>query len=555
MLIFAVVDDENTDALGLEDSDLHDTMDLSPDPEVELSRKTKREQTDNNDLIVTPLSSIPLAESLACSPQNEVDEPVSDSLTSNLPEQAKVLVDGNSRPFFAGQGQDFIKVAQVVVNQALSGFLHAHTESFDKTILAGQSAIDQPLQNTTTKLLSTFFPTNKRCSLHEYASLGEKNPTVVSREQVASNQRSFKPPHNAGGLTGTGQLVFKLESPYTRVRRNGTSIEVSTSALPFWEELSLGPSHKTKDIDAFCLCPRNKFIEEAAMTFLTMIKGAYQSCNLGCHDLGASFADYSKRLVTVPMDARKPETFLQDTAATCAELGTRLEELGLESGTTVIYVIDPFRDQQYLPGLCDALLRLPNSYGAALERRQPERQNNIVMQIVPLDLVWSPECIVVPSPADYRRLAFEVYSQCDASESERTQDFNFLREPAIRLAKAVPKTIDFKLASDCSALLIQSDHCVHMSYTWDTTSEWLAAVWTDNLGLLSWRACYCVGKNREKPWKPFYEVLKEMLETTFVMLHPPNAPWQLFVCKDSQMLKAESDGKYQVPFSTLTSRN
>ena len=523
-------------------------MRISPNPEEELPRKRKREHLDDDDFLVTPSSSILQPDSPARSPPNKADEPMSKFSKPNVIEQMNSTagpegqVPGRPRPTFTGQGQAFIDVAQVVINQAVSGFLRSQTESTDETVSNGQSLSDLSLRITTENLLSAFFPTNKRCSLQEYASLGEKNLAIASKEQGALHQRNPKLGQIAGGPAGSGQLVFKFESPYTRVRRNGTSTDISVSALPFWEELSLGPSHDTKDIDAFCLCPRSKFIEEAAMTFLNMIKGAYQNCNLGSHDLGATPADRKKRLVAVSMDAWKPDQFLRDIATTCEELGTRLEELGLQRGTTVIYIIDPFKDHQYFPGLCESLLRLPNSYGAALERRRPERQNNIVMQIVPIDLVWSPERLVMPSPSDYRRLAFEIYSQCDASESSLTPEFNFMRAPAIHLAKNVPKTIDFKLVSENAAPLIQSDNCVHVSYTWDSTSEWLAAVWTDNLGILSWRACYCLGKNDEKPWKPFYEVVKEILETSYVMLYPPNGSWQLFICKDSPMPRPESDG-------------
>ena len=549
LLIFDKADDEDENGLTPEDFDSHDAVSFSLGLQVEPSRKRKREQLDENDDLATPVSTKSLVESPAGSPQKKVDEPTPDLSKQNVLEKMTNVVDSGTRPFggsgplFKGRGQAFIKVAQVVANQAVSVFFQSQTDFSDEMHLVGQSVPDHSLQSTMTKLLSAFFPINKRCNLKDYTSLGEKSAANVLKEQVVPSQRSLKPTHIGGGITSIGQPIFKLESPYTCVRRNGVSIEISASALCFWEELSLGPSYETKDIDAFCLCPKNNFIEEGVMAFLNMIKGAYQSCNLGSHNLGASAADHSKRVVTVHMDPRNPDNFLQDIGAICDRLGTRLEEFGLQSGTTVIYIINPYKDQRYLPGLCAALLRLPNSFGAALEKRRPERHYNIVMQIVPLDLVWSQERIVVPSPADYRRLAFEIYNQCGSSESGQTRESNFMRAPAIRLAKAVPKTIDFKLASESSSPLMQSNNCVHVSYTWDATSEWLAAIWIDNLGVLSWRACYCLGKNKENPWKPFYETAKEILETSFVMLYPPNAPWQLFVCKDRPMLKLESDGK------------
>ena len=550
LLTLGEADDEEEDASASEDSDSHNEMDPSIDLQAEPSRKRKREQLDEDDHPVTPSSSIPLAESAANSHQNELDEPVS---VPKVLEQTTDMLNlesrshGRSKPSLTGGGQAFVKVAQMIAHQAVSGSLQSQTECTEETNMVGDSTPDRSLQRTMTQLLSTFFPDNKRCSLKEYASLGEKSPATVSREQAILNQRSIKPSHMTGGLTAMGQSIFKLDSPYTRVRRNGVSIEISASALPFWEELSLEPSHETKDIDVFCVCPKNKYVEEGAEAFLNMIKGAYQSCNLGSHDLGASLTDHSERIVTALMDATNPENSLQNIASTCEGLGTKLPELRLQSGTTVIYIINLFTDKQNLPGLCDALLKLPSSYFAALEKRRLERHNDLVMQIVPLELVWSPERIVVLSPADYRRLAFEVYNECG-------REPYFMSTPAIRLAKAVPKTIDFKLVSESSALVMRSDNCVHVSYTWDVTNEWLTASWTDNLGVLSWDACYWLGKNEGTPWKPFYESYKEILETSFEMLHPSNAPWRLFICKDSPVRKMENDGKHPSVFSCLCMR-
>lgn len=553
MLIFDQADDEEEDTSASEELDLDNAINLSMGSQAEPSRKRKREQCDENDRIATPSSSVPQAESAGGSPRNNMDESTSNVSKSNALEQAKDMADvearthGNSGSFFTSRGHALIRAAQLIAHQAVSGLLQSRTDPCDGRALMRQSVPDQALQNTVTQFLKAFFPTNKRCNLKEYASLGEKIQANASRDQVLLHQRAVKPTHIAGGLIGTGKSIFKLESPYTRVRRNGVSTEVSASALSFWEELSLGPAHEAKDIDAFCVCPKTKCIEEGVMAFLGMIKGAYQSCNLGIHDIGSSFTDSSLRIVTVPMDARKPEVFLQDIAATCEELGTKLPELGLQNGTTIIYIINPFKEQQYLPRLCDALSRLPNSYGAAREKRRPERQVDLVMQIVPLDLVWSSESIVMPSPAEYRRLAFEIYNQCAPPPSSQIRESDYISAPAICLARPVPKTIDFKLVPESSAPLMQLDSCVHVAYAWDSTSEWLVAIWTDNLGVLSWRAAYRLGKNEGKPWKPFYEVVKEILETSFDMLQPPNAPWQLFVCTDRPMLKQENDGRYWNP--------
>ena len=542
-LTFSEADDEEHDSTVTDDSDSQDAINPSLELQTGPSGKRKREQLDENDHPVTPSPSIPLAESLAGSPQDESDEPVSDSSMSKAFQNTNNTFNleprsqGRPHPSFTGGKQAFVKVAQVIAHQAVSGLVRSQIECSEDSNLVGERVIDRSLQNTMNQLLSSFFPARNHCTLKEYVSLGEMSPTPMSKEQVLLTQRSLKPTHVTGGLTAAGKSIFKLDSPYARIQRNGVSTEISASALSFWEELSLGPSHETKDIDVFCVCPKNKYIEEGVMAFLNMIKGAYQSCNLGSYDLGASLADHSKRIVTALMDATNPDSLLKNIASTCEGLGTRLPDLGLQSGTIVIYIINPFNDQQYLSGLGEALLRLSNSYCAALEKRRLERHNDLVTQIIPLELVWSPEFIVVPSPADYRKLAFEVYDSCGRAS-------DFMRAPAIRLAKAVPKAIDFKLVPESSASFMHSDYCVHVSYTWDATNEWLAASWTDNLGVLSWVACYYLGKKQETLWKSIYEYVKEILETSFEMLHPPSAPWRLFICKDSPLPKMENDGTY-----------
>ena len=266
-------------------------MNQSIGPQVEPSLKRKREQLDENDHLGNPIPSIPLAESPAGSVRNKSDAEYSKPATF---EQAKDMadhepkIDRSAAPFLTSRGQAIIDAAQLIAHQAVSGLLRSRTDLSDEIYMAGQNSPDQSTQTTVTQLLRAFFPTNKPCSLKEYASLGEKSPASKSRDQMILNPRISKPPHMAGGLTSMGRSIFKFDSPYTRVRRNGVSTEISPSALSFWEELSLGPAHEPKDIDTFCVCPNSKCIEEGVSAFLSMIKSAYQSCNLGIHDLGAS---------------------------------------------------------------------------------------------------------------------------------------------------------------------------------------------------------------------------------------------------------------------------
>lgn len=513
------------------------------------SRKRKRGQPEDIGLAEIPLS-----------PNSEIESPAlfNDPFSIakleyfapiNEPQLADIrpiesLCQGLENSKFAGRDSTFIQVAQLVADQVLSiTDLTNRVCHYSAGNALVKTGTDQPPEDVMTELLSKSQLAGKCCSLKEYASLVERDLTINS-SGFQTGFRIQKAPLAPRIAPTSGQPIFKLDAPYACIQRNGVSIEIASSALPFWEELGLSPSHDRKNLNAFCIYPANEYIREGVVTFLDMVKAAYQSCNLGLHELGSGSMEFQGGLVSVPFDRDNPKDVFDDINVTCETLGSKLAEQKLQRGNTVIYMLNLAGNLQNTPALCVAFLKLFDSYGAGLGERRLEHPNDLVLQIVPSDFVWDPDRIIIPSPADYKRLAFEVYNRCCPSVGdEKRIRSQYLSAPAIRLAKIIPKTIEFRLAPEISALFPQSDSCIHLSYAWNPGDDWCAASWTDNLGALSWNASYYLGKDEEGPWQAFMEIAKEVWETTLEMLKPGSGPWRLFVCKDSPTYREELEGE------------
>ena len=457
----------------------------------------------------------------------------------------------------------FMEVAQMVVDQAVSEFngsqdLYGNAPQRDA---ASRQETYYVIEKAMATLSSKAGKVSKRCTVKDYAGLGEKVATSGTWEQTSTSQglKTLRLPHPSRPPSlGVAQSLVKLELPYTCVRRIGTTIDISASSLRFWEELSLAPAHDSKNVNAFCMFPDNDHASARVAIFLGMIKGAYQNCNLGSHDLGSILPRYIDG--RVPFSRKDSVDLAADLGAECEFLGARLGKLGLQGGNTVIYMVDCCDLECSLPVLCAAFLKLFKAYNIALREAQIDQPNDLVLQILPSHLVFSADSIPMPSPTEYRRLAFEVYNRCGPNQGAlQWHEPQYLSAPAVRLAKSIPKAIDLRLNPESSVPRLQSDNCIHLAYVWTPGDRWLTASWTDSYGVLAWNACYYFRGEDETQWESLAEVVKEIWETTLEMMHPPNSPWRLYICKDHVVDGRELDGVESQSFPslnvTLTSRN
>ncbi len=207
----------------------------------------------------------------------------------------------------------------------------------------------------------------------------------------------------------------------------------------------------------------------------------------------------------------------------------------------MIYIVNPFQNPKILPWLCAAFFKIFDCYRKSL---QPNLVNGIVLQMVPLNLIASPEAITLPPARTYTRLALEVYDRCGPNATgHETQGPQLSCAPAIRLARVVPMAINFKLTPEPSTDLLHSDRCFHLCYSWSYDQKWLTASWTDNQGALQWNAAYSLGREELEPWQTYMAIAREIWDTTMEILKPGSSPWRVFIAKDSCMHWEELRGK------------
>ena len=209
----------------------------------------------------------------------------------------------------------------------------------------------------------------------------------------------------------------------------------------------------------------------------------------------------------------------------------------------MIYMVNAAHDATRLPHLCEAFLKLSESYASAHREQKVETSNDMSLHILPLANIASDKHLVIPEPAAYRKVALEVYSRC-APLINSDEVSPFFSAPAVLLARTIPRTINLQFTTTPVAGLPHSDRCIHVGYCWNPRSKWLSASWTDSQGSLQWSACYCVATTQNPRWPTLQEVAREVWDTTMDMINSNSVPWKVFIAKASRMGKQELDGEY-----------
>ena len=445
---------------------------------------------------------------------------------------------------FIGKDKTFVQIAQTLADQialatTLSGGLPVDQSS--KGV-----GLDSQLEVELNRFASGLGKSLGRCTLKEFAALNDRPGKEVQQDINSSKQSKHvhptKPPHIAL------PSVFELNCPNARVQRLGTSMDMSASATRLWEELSLEPAHKGKNVVSYCLYPGDLDIHDNVKMFLQMIKDAYQSSNLGSFDFVLGSKTGTQILPALGTERQgAPEYLTRRMREKCEHVGHLVGHRRLQGGSTAIYMTN-FYGQSFIPMLCAGFLALFDGYNSVVKQQRLESPNDILLQIIPGNLVYSTSSIPIHSVLDYRKLAFETYDRCGANRQDDHFIPQYISAPAIRLARAIPRKIDLRLTTDSNMPLLQSDNCVHLSYAWSPGDYWLTASWTDNLGLLSWNAAYCFADTAAHMWRSFSDVAKEIWEITCDMMQQRNGPWKLLLCKDGVAYNKELESKLSIRF-------
>jgi mediator of RNA polymerase II transcription subunit 13 len=350
-----------------------------------------------------------------------------------------------------------------------------------------------------------------------------------------------RPPQRSD-TTIAGPDYFNLPAPHIRIRRSSDNWDMLPPCLHFWETLGLGPASGTKDVRAFCVFPKNSSLEDAIKRFLTDLGSVFDRCKLGTHVYQRQtngkdrldVYDDGMAPVAVEDDFSLPGV-LKAYSRTCTKLGKALATMqAADSGCTiVVYMINPFPQAEAMQYLCACFWMLFKSYRDRLPKADSSAQAaDILVQIVPINLVASMGAITIPGERQMALLARQVYDRCPPSPSainKTASALPILAAPSVELAGPTSKRVQFQLTEHPSGDLMHEGSLLHLAYSRSPDQHWLNAVWMDNTGQHQSSAVFCVRG------RSFADAAQEMWDRTREILEARQVMWRVYIVTDSDL--------------------
>lgn len=315
--------------------------------------------------------------------------------------------------------------------------------------------------------------------------------------------------------------IFPLGSRLVCVQRADAKIMARQSILPFWDVLGLQPYSEQKDLVAFCIHPSSSNVGEACDNFLSRLSDTYVSCNLGTHSTGRLAGLTNDGLLAwTPQSTPGP-----NLKQVCQRLGAAIGGHSLPADSmVVVYAISPSRDLPCYREICHAFTVL---FEAFVDTSEGVRRNiELVLQIVPLDFVASPDTLVVPNQARYIELALEVYNRIP------------VREPAMAIASCGSAVIleklqlrepFFELNNTVASPLFKDGPCLHLAYSYSVDRRWLVAVWSDERGVVAFTMSYCLSIAKGGNAHPKRDVFRNMWDVSHDVMYRSRVKWRLLI--------------------------
>ncbi|KAL2068858.1 hypothetical protein VTL71DRAFT_15196 [Oculimacula yallundae] len=426
-----------------------------------------------------------------------------------------------------------IATAQILADQAVSGTIRLPGPNpGDACVSFDRTSATKLLINKLAKAATACLRDGINCSMRNYLDI---QGIPVLSQALRLPPRPTPNPRSSSSLDTRPNNPFLIVPPQIEVRRSESKLSILPSSVPFWENLGLGPSKGTKDIDAVCVYPNFEGVAANASTFLDQMRSVYESSRFGSHDKVES-EEILNGLLPFSIDRTSQNkmyhlTILKETVA---RLSRTLSSLAAGERNYVIYFVYPVDNSVLLVHICSAFQHLFNLYRKALSERRASTANELVLQLIPLDFIASSTSLAVPAPSKYFQLSMEVYDRCIDFTSTSSS-------PAIMLEQPLPRTIDFKLNSNPSASLLQENTCLHVAYAQSIDDRWITAAWTDNRGTRQMTASYCLGRKNEPISTTFTEVANEIWETTLQVVSSHKIHWRIIIARVGVMDSSEID--------------
>ncbi|KAK4957974.1 mediator of RNA polymerase II transcription subunit 13 [Elasticomyces elasticus] len=427
---------------------------------------------------------------------------------------------------------DLVYTAQLVSEQAVS-CMPAIVKQLDLlSIDQHGNGMSGPAAHSMADLLEQLLPNTNRFDVTELALT--RDPP--NRATPATRPGQPRPPIRAD-TANLGPDIVAVQPPFVRVQRGNDTYEMLPPALSFWETLSLAPTNGQKDVRAYCVYPHNEELQRLTDTFLSDLSTMYENCKLGSHvyirnvNESDDEDEYEDGLASVELDDDDSiEGAVKAYAETCTNLGRFLATVGSHEAdrTIVVYMLNPFsqdgRVRQHLCACFWLLCKAYRDHTPQAQRGQP--QSDVALQLLPIELVASPDGLVILDFKQLGALAKEVYDRCPpASDSDHNNSSalpNFAA-PLVELASPPPKRLGFQLVAEPPSDLLHEGSALHLAYALSSDRKWLTAAWTDNTGRYQSSTSYCMRG------RTFADVAAEVWEATRDIVAARDVTWRIFI--------------------------
>ena len=420
---------------------------------------------------------------------------------------------------------DFITVAQILTEQAASGFLKLPAERPCSDLQDARRSLVKAIRYSVRglhKALPRTLAGAVGCQLRPLAEVQDV-PLMqpIGRVQVRANEVSKS-------------SIFSIPVPHVELKRYDSQLSVLPSAVSFWETLGLGPVQGPKDIVAVCVVPQVEGMRENAAAFLDRVQSTYEVLRLGSFDklpTSGNVVDGLVLLVT-DQDIGSPglNMNMQRSAFShqMANVALACASAQLTEKNIVVFFAYTPENPGSIVDACSAFQELFEHYKRFLVEKKKPVANELALQLIPLDYIVSETGLAVLTPSECARLCIETYDRCTLFGGP-------MPSPAILLEMALPRAIDFKLAATPSPNLLRENQCIHVAYARSIDERWVTAAWTDNRGSNQAIASYCLGRRGRPLSRPFSDVVHEIWETTQDIISTCKVHWRVIITKCGPM--------------------
>lgn len=517
-------------------SDQDDLSDFSDEPSSPARMSFRRRRcVDDNESLVLSAKDFEIIDDQAAPSVDISRLSINGSLEVTVPRYFADPEPIQSRGVFTDD--ELIMVAQILTEQAVSGCLDYALPNSMQACLDISGPRREIVHSTRSSLqtLQVILPSCLKgatsCQLRQLIDVQDV-PLLATPSRIQ--------PRPPGGGPEQRPSLVQISPPHLELRRHETKLSVLPSAVNFWESLGLGPSQGPKDVHSVCVFPNLDGLADSAGVFLDRLRSVYESLKLGSFERMPSSqtipnallpfeVDKATNTPTVSQGSRSGQPLVDDMAKLAVAI---FNSTAISKNYVIFFVYTP-GNPATIAESCLAFQRMFELYRRALTERKKPVQNEVVLQLIPIDLVATSTSMVVLSPSDCIRTCLEVYDRCTLFGGP-------MPSPAIVLEQLpIAQGINFQLRNHPSANILQENSIMHIAYAQSVDERWITAAWTDNRGCKQMTASYCLGRKGKPLSRTFTDIAHEIWTTTHDLTSIWKVHWRIIITKVGSMDQQE----------------